>query len=196
MKHGEGHSEEAVAAIMELPIRDNGDILNLAIYSVLTYTGLRAEHAHAALSKDCEFMVAGFGGPSSPRAFKIHLEYDKNLRAGSSTRVEKEALDKLIPCVCGDQLKGQDLTKFRKGVKKLNSEYPCVSLQCPYHHLKTYMDMIPDPFGAMRSSTNKGDPTLPHLHLFRARVAVADGVTGVRRFLDQPLGNRLDFVFL
>lgn len=189
MNHGEGHSEMSLAAIMELPIRDTGDVINMAISCVLNVTGLRAEHAHAVLSKDCAFMPAGFAGSSSPRAFKIHLEYEKNLRAGSSTRVEKESLDKLVPCVCADQLKGQELTKFRKGVKKSYSDFPCVSFQCPYHHLKTYMGMLPDPFGAMRCSSVKQDPSLPHLHLFRARAPVADGATGVRRFLDQPLGN-------
>jgi len=190
-KHAEANTEESLAAILQLPVRDTGDVINMAICCFLNFSGTRAEHAHAALSKDCTFSPANSNGKGSPRCFKVHLEYDKTLRAGSTTRVQNEALDKLIACTCVDQLTGKDLQSFRNAMKKHPLNHLCVSVMCPYFHLWKYFAMLPDPYGSLRASSiaNNPDGGLEHLHLFRARASIADPLTGERRFVDCPLGN-------
>lgn len=169
---------------------DNGDLLNVAIFCVLSFSGVRAEHAHAVFSKDCKFLDVGFNGPNSPRAFQFSLTYDKNCRSGPNTRLEQESLVHFIPCFCFDQLKGNDLKKFRSACVKKPNDTECVTSHCPYGRIRDYFRALPDPFGAVRAAAIKNDLTLEHLKLFRARSAVADSA-GVRRFLITPLGSIL-----
>lgn len=196
MKHAEANSEESLAALLQLPVRDTGDTINMAVCCFLNFSGTRAEHAHAALSKDCTFLPAGSSGKGTPRCFKVHLEYDKTIRAGSSSRVEQVALDKLIACTCADQVSGKDLQSFRNSLKKHPLDHPCISVQCPYLHLWKYFSILPDPYGALRASAIFNNPGagLQHLRMFRARAPIADPLTGVRRFLEGPLGISYDVV--
>lgn len=119
--------------------------------------------------------------------------YEKNQRSGSSSRAEREHLEKYIPCTCFDVVSGKDLTKFRKACVKDPVDHPCLSLQCPFGHIVSYLNAVPDPFGAVRVAAVRNNPQLPHLKLFRARSSVGD-VNGVRRFLETPLG--IDFILL
>lgn len=175
---------------MNLPVEDSGQCIDMAIYSVLNYTGLRAVHAHAACSKDCSFVPPTPDG--NPRSFCIKLTYDKNMRAGATTRVESVALEKYVPCICGDNLKGSELQKFKRLLNKDPINAECVCYCCPYNHIKRYYSLIPDPNGALREQQRRMDPTKQSLKLFRARAPVADRVLGDRRFLDTPLGMFLN----
>jgi hypothetical protein len=186
VKHGEGNTAASLAAIMALPVESSGDCIDMAIASVLNYTGLRAAHAHAIFSKDCSFLEPGSDG--TPRSFFIKLLYDKNLRAGSSSRTETVALEKFVPCICCDLVKGKELQKFKKLLNKAPIDAECITASCPYNHIKRYFSLIPDRNGALREQQKKTDPTLESLKLFRARAPIADKALGDRRFLETPLG--------
>jgi hypothetical protein len=198
VKHALGFKPSALSAIMDLEVRDNKDCQDSAINAVMTFSSIRAEHAHAILSKNCKFHEPSSNGKEYiPRSFRFSLEYDKNLRAGSSTRVEKVALTKIIPCICADGLKGAELKKFKRQLQKDPINTECDTDQCPYIHILCYLKYVPDPYGIMREGqilncTNSGQSTanLPSLKLFRARATKEDR-TGNRKFLDTPLGNPL-----
>ena len=158
----------------------------MAICSLLNYSGLRAAHAHAAFSKDCSFLPPTESG--SPRSFQVKLQYDKNIRAGSKTRIESVALEKFVPCICAQALKGSELQQFKRLLRKEPINVECISNCCPYGHIKRYFGIIPDPYGVLREQQKLCDPKIESLKLFRARAPIADKVLNDRRFLEAPLG--------
>jgi len=188
VNHGEANNAEGLAAIMNLSVKSSGDVLDMAVAALMNFTGLRAEHAHAILSKDVSFVPPSNGGKGSPRSICFKLEYDKNLRAGSTTRVEQVALEKFVPCICIDSLKGNDRSKFVKALAKDFMDEPCLSVQCPYYHLHQYLKLLPDRFGKLNELERARDPTVRPLKLFRARATLNDR-NGNRRFLTTPLGK-------
>jgi hypothetical protein len=162
-----------------LQAENNEELSDLVAVVVCCWTSFRAEDLHGLLSKNVAKVSMT---NTAPRMWKFYLERMKNDPLGQGPVHDREFM---VPCICIEGMKNTNEIKAWKRMLQQNPAAPC-SCVCPYAVIQHYMSSIPDPFGKVAESNHKSP-----LHFMRAKTT-----TGLRRFIETPLGEEDEMNYL
>lgn len=130
-RKAEKYSPEAVEALLNLPISDNNDCINLAVTVLTIFTALRIEDVHRIY---CDRITRIPFIDSDPRHLNIILERTKNDIQGSGPVIGRTFK---LPCLCSSGDSTRDNQRFIRSCRT-NPAFECATTGCPYKVINTY----------------------------------------------------------
>jgi len=171
-------SNEAIQAIYEMECKEPEDFLRKACACIFITTGMRGSDLRHIRS--CNVKIEP-GTKQYSRNISMIMDRMKADPLGELPESQRKLR---IPCRC---LNISDEPTKRSFNRRMKMDYKTICCTpCPFQAFLSYIELCPDPFGAVREDKRKSNMMLKSLYLMRALTT-----RGLRTLTELPLGKQI-----